>query len=401
MMTETPDGDDQGREGEGGGAGAIATPEAPPDAAPASVPRTGRGRQGIAWLAALFALLIAGVAASPLWAPAIMPLLPWGQRGAAPAADYAALAARLDEIEKQAGLSDRALDAVRSAEAGLAQRLDRLEAAGPADSGLKSSVAAAQSALARLGQRLDAADARSASTAADLQATQRGVARLDKLAAGLGDRVGVLEGRSQAEIGAGRSAAALLLSLMQLRAAVETGRPFAPEYEGFAALARDHPDLVAAAGLLADTAHSGVASNAALRQGLAELAGRVATTAPPPARQKWWEQALSQLRGLVTVRRIGVPESGPAAAVDQAQTAFAAGDLPAAVASLEALSGADAAAVRPWLQTARARLAAEAALGRLQDLLTARLGTAPAALPNGALPKSTPEPATVKSGAPS
>jgi hypothetical protein len=399
-MTEPPSGEDResAEEGEGRDAATTPTPVATPEAVPAPVRRAGSGQPGIAWFAAVLVLVIAGVAASPFWAPAITPMLPWGERAAGPSANYAALAARLEVIEKRTETSDQALAAVRSGEAGLAQRIDRLEAAELADGGLKSAVAAAQGELARLGQRLDAADARAASMAGDLQGTTRGLAaRLDKL----DGRIGALEGRTQAAIGAGRTDAALLLSLLQLHAAVEAGRPFAPQYDGFAALAQGHPDLVAAAGPLADTAGGGIASNATLRQGLAKLADRLKTAAPPPARQNWWEAALSQLRGLVTVRRIGAPPRGPEAAVDQAQAALATGDLPGAVAALAALSATDAAAAQPWLQMARARLAAEAALARLQDLLTARLGAAPAASPNGAMPTNTPAPAAAKPGAPS
>jgi uroporphyrinogen-III synthase len=383
-MTETPSGENRDE-----AAGAATPPpepiseppepaSAPPE--PASEPpapagrRAGSGRQAIAWLAALLVLLIAGVAASPFWAPAIVPLLPWARHAAAPAPDYAALAARLAEIEKRPPSFGGPLDAIRSSAASNAQRLDRLEAA---VGELSASVAAAQSALQRLAQRRDAADAQSAAAVEEVQKTRQQFARLDKLAADLGDRVGRLEARLQGELGAGRTDAALLLALLQLREAVETGRPFAAEYDGFAALARGQPDLAAAAGPLAAAAHGGVASRAALRLGLAELAERRKTAAPLPSEARWWEEALSRMRELVTVRRIGAQPSGPEAAVDRAQTALAAGDLPGAIAALGGLPGSNAEPAQQWLNAARARLAAEAALSRLQDLLTARLAAKP------------------------
>jgi uroporphyrinogen-III synthase len=378
-MTETPSGEDRAE-----AAGAATPPpepiSEPPE--PASEPpapagrRAGSSRQAIAWLAALLVLLIAGVAAAPFWAPPIMPLLPWARGGAAPVADYAALAARLAEIEKRSASSGGPLEVIGSSATVSARRLDRLEAA---VGELSGSVAAAQSALQRLGQRRDAADAQSAATAEEVQKIRQQLARLDKLAADLGDRVGRLETRLQAEAGAGRTDAALLLSLLQLREAVEAGRPYAAEYDGFAALARDQPDLAAAAGPLTAAAHGGVASRAALRQGLAELADRRRTGAPAPGQAKWWEEALSRMHELVTVRRIGARQGGADAAVDRAQTAFTAGDLPGAIAALGGLSGSDAEPAQPWLKAARARLAAEAALTRLQDLLTARLAAKPGA----------------------
>jgi hypothetical protein len=381
-------------------------PLGPPEPRPAARPRPGTGRQSLVVLAAFLVLVIAAVAASPFWAPAVAPLLPWGRRAAAPSADYAALAARLDAIENRPaaspGISAATLDAVRSTETALAQRLDRLEAATASpDAGLKSSNAATEAEQQRFAQRLDAAAAQSTRTAAGLQQAQQDLARLDKLAADLAARAGALEGRSQAEIGAGRTDAALLLSLMQLREAVEAGRPFAPEYAGFTALAQGHPDLVAAARPLAAGAPNGIASRAALRQGLAELADRLATAASPPDRQTWWEAALARLRGLVTIRRIDAPPTSPEAVVDRAQAVFAAGDLAGAVSALAALSGIAADSARPWLQMARSRLAAEAALAGLQQLLTARLVAAPATLPRGTAPASTPNAGPAKPGAPS
>jgi hypothetical protein len=95
---------------------------------------------------------------------------------------------------------------------------------------------------------------------------------------------------------------------------------------------------------------------------------------------------------LVTIRRIdAASKTGPEAAASSAQTALARGDLPGAVAALDPLTGANADAVRPWLRMARERLAAEAALDRLQEILTARLGSPPAG-PVAAPPKTPVEP---------
>jgi hypothetical protein len=77
--------------------------------------------------------------------------------------------------------------------------------------------------------------------------------------------------------------------------------------------------------------------------------------------------------------------------VGAAQAALARNDLAGAVAALEPLTGAAAEAARPWLQLARDWLTVEAALGHLQELLTARLGGPPAA-PVSAPPKTPDEP---------
>jgi hypothetical protein len=101
---------------------------------------------------------------------------------------------------------------------------------------------------------------------------------------------------------------------------------------------------------------------------------------------------LAWLHSLVTVHRIDAAvqtEQQPAMRV--AEAALARDDLSGAVSALQTLSGSNSGAIQSWLQTARQRLAAEAALGRLQELLVARLGTpaeAPAGVPTEAPAKS-------------
>ncbi len=100
----------------------------------------------------------------------------------------------------------------------------------------------------------------------------------------------------------------------------------------------------------------------------------------------------------MTIRRIGgAAQAGPEAAVDAAGLALARGDLPAAIAALGALDGPGREAAEPWLRMARDRLAVEAALAHLQEMLVARLGGAPApAAPPEAAPAKPPEAAPVK-----
>src|SRR5207253_3247727 len=107
------------------------------------------------------------------------------------------------------------------------------------------------------------------------------------------------------------------------------------------------------------------------------IAGAIATAEAPPTDPDWSDKVLARLRGLVTIRRIdGAGQSEPEAAVSAAERALAGGDLAGAVAALGRLAGPSAEAARPWLQMARQRLAVEAALHRVEELLTARLGAA-------------------------
>ena len=58
-------------------------------------------RQTALWLAALLVLVIAGLAMSPFWAPAVAPLLPWSAKPVPIAIDYSKLATRADALEER------------------------------------------------------------------------------------------------------------------------------------------------------------------------------------------------------------------------------------------------------------------------------------------------------------
>jgi hypothetical protein len=81
------------------------------------------------WLAGFAALIIMTIALAPFWAPQVDGLLPWGGKSPAAMQEYAALAARLTEIEKRSASSSFDVNAIKSAESALARRVDQLEAA--------------------------------------------------------------------------------------------------------------------------------------------------------------------------------------------------------------------------------------------------------------------------------
>jgi hypothetical protein len=397
-----------------------ATPEEPaaaPAIEPARQPR--RSARAALWLAGLLILVLAGVALSPFWAPQIEPLLPWGEnrdryaaldarlaaleaRPVAPATAIDAvqsLAHRVDQLDSRLAAVEKRptppsvdADAINSAQSALARRIDQLEAAA------KSDLGPLRAGMQQLEQRLGAIETQSASRVASetaaLKDMQQELARVGKVEGDLADRVAALEREAHSQNNAELRAdgmAALLLG--QMREAIEQARPFLAEFDAFIRLARGS-DLAAAAQPLAEPARNGVASRAVLVKGLAELAGRMAVASEPAAKSDWREQTLARLRGLVTIRRIDGSshpgsDGGSEGAVGIAQAALARGDLAGAVAALEPLTGADAEAARPWLVMARERLAAEAALDHVQELLTERLGSAPAA--PGAVPAKVPD----------
>jgi hypothetical protein len=410
------------------GGGIPADPEASPPAAADPAQRQPASRRAALWLSGLVILIVAGVGLSPFWAPDVAPLLPWGAAPGPAGEDYAALAARVDAVEKRpvppsvdaeatksalgalgrrveqiestvnARLADIEkrpappaidVDAIKSAESALARRVDQLEAA----------AAATKAGLQQFEQRLGAAEtqssSRAASAAPELQKIQQELSRLGIVAADLANRLPAVEQQMQSQSVAERTDAALAMVLLQIREAVDQARPFPAEYGVLKALARD-PGLVASAEPLAEAAQSGVPSRAALTKRLSELAGQVAAATEPPPVSDWGAQALARLRALVMIRRIdGASQTGPEAAVSGAQAALARGDLAGAVAALDPLTGANAEAARPWLRMARERLAVETALDRLQQLLGARIGS------NRAPPAAGPAEPAAKARAPS
>jgi hypothetical protein len=363
-----------------------------PAAAPPAIARRRRSAAAL-WLVGLLILVIGGVASSPYWAPAVGRLLPWGKGPAA--TDYDALAARIAALEERPAPPAIDVDAIRSAQAAMGGRVAALETAISTLRRDQEQASATKAAVAQLALRIDKietqAASRSATEAADIDKIQQELAQRGAAARDFADRLAAFEQRLQAQSNADRTGAVQLLALLQMREAIEAARPFPAEYAAFKPLAARDPELAAAAEPLAEAARDGVASRAVLRQRLADLGGTIATAKAPATKPKWWAQALDRLRRLVTIRRIdGGAKTGPQAAVEAAQAALAQGDLAAAVAALEKLTGENAAAAQPWLRMARQRLAAETAMTHLQELLTERLGSAPAAPPAATAPATAP-----------
>jgi len=353
-----------------------------------SAPPAGGSRQTVWWLAALLLLVIAGVGLSPFWARDVVPLLPWGSQSAAPSEDYAALAARVVAIENRAAAPPPDIAAINSAGSALARRVDQLETARDADRQTDAAVAGVKAGLQQLEERLSAFEARSAARAdsetAELEKLRQQLSQVGSISSDLADRLPAIERRVGAAGSAVRTDAALLAALLTMREAVEAARPFATEYDAFIALAHDQPDLIAAAQPLAGLAQAGVAGNAVLSERLEQLSGRIVPAVAPPVDSDLRTQALAWLHSLVTIRRIdAASQAGQAPAMNVAEGALVRGDLPGAVSALQTLSGPKSGAIQSWLQTAQQRLAAEASLAHLQELLVARLSTPPEA-PGGA-----------------
>jgi hypothetical protein len=369
------------------------------ESAAAAPPKRGSWRT-IWWLAGLLLLVIAGVGSSPFWAREVMPLLPWGGQSVAPTEDYAALATRLTAIERRPSPSSPDVGAINSAVSAVARRVDQLETTRNADRQSDPAFAATKAGLQQVEERLSGLEARSASRsasdAAQFEKLRQELAQIGGVSADFAERLQTIEHRVGAARTAARTDAMLFAALLRMREAVAAGRPFAGEYDAFIALAHDRPELVAAAQPLAELAQAGVAGSAVLSERLGKLSGRIASPVAPANGSDLGTEALAWLHSLVTIHRIdAASQTGQAPTINVAEAALARGDLLGAVSALETVSGPQHGAIQSWLEPARQRLAAEAALAHLQELLVARLSTPPET--PGVAPTETP----AKSASPS
>lgn len=344
----------------------VPPPPSPPPAEPA--PETLRRRVPPQALAAVVGVLIVvlAIASTPFWAPPVMRALPWGSpekaqepakpapQAAAPTPDPAVATLKAQAAQNAAILQQ------------LTQRIAALE----------TRPAPQPSDLGPIEQRIAALEGRPTPRSPDLGPIEQQLGALGKTTDDLRQSVAALEKAAQAQPATDPKNTALALVLLQIREAVDLGRPFGAEYQALLAIAGDRRELTAAAAPLAAPAENGVASRAVLTGRLRQLAPQIAT-AEAPAPTGWTAQIAARLRGLVTIRRVAGSDQSPAeAAVGDAQHKLAAGDLTGAVAALDRLDGAHRAAAEPWLKMAKDRLAVEAALRQVQTALAAALGVA-------------------------
>ncbi len=253
---------------------------------------------------------------------------------------------RLDDPARAAGLTDRLAQlearlATLAATAGDEESLDRL----------RERLAAMERALGETGdasQRLTAVEDRI-----------RALATSSDAVAAIRSRMDAVEARQQSQ--AGQSAA--LLALVQLRDQVGTGAGFVPALDA----ARVHlgaltPETQGAVAALQPLAQAGVPTLDVLRQRFAPLASQ-AVAATSSEGGDWADRALGRLAGLVRIRRVGdLPGDTTEARLARAEQRLAENNLAAAVSEVEGLHGAAGETLRPWLEAARGRLAADAAL---------------------------------------
>jgi hypothetical protein len=237
-------------------------------------------------------------------------------------------------------------------------------------------IAANAQGLAANAKALAAAQTRSEALEKSLKAE---IARLEEAAQGLTARLTALERQVASTVagGAGRGReASLVAAIGQLREAVRAGRAYKDELEAVRSLAEDPP--TDAMTTLQASAAKGVTEARLLRARFPATAVAVLRAARLSKKSGWIDRAIARARSVVVIRRTGpgVKGSGPEAIVARAEVQLDAGDLAGAVDTLSALEGEAAEAAKPWLDAARAHIAALAAVGSLHRAALARIGAA-------------------------
>jgi len=202
-------------------------------------------------------------------------------------------------------------------------------------------------------------------TSADAAAVLRLADRVEKVEAGFRD----MQSRRT-------SAGALLLAIGQLREAVAAALPYDTELRALKALAGGNAEMAAPLEALKTRAAAGIPTAPVLTARLAVQAPIIIRAQVLPEQQSWWRQTLERVASLVTIEREDGNAAGasPAAILARAQAALALGDLSAAAAEIEGLSGGPAEQAAPWLADAKARIAANKALSELTAQVVAAIG---------------------------
>jgi hypothetical protein len=235
--------------------------------------------------------------------------------------------------------------------------------------------------LAALAKRVEGLEARAGVANADQAAISAVRTELDARISRQDDRLSSLEKSARGAAVDARDTATVF-ALGRLRTSLESSAPYRAALTALDSLVKGGPlatDQPTRKALdeLGGRADKGVPTFADLR-GRFEGAARdiLAASRRPPEDSGWLDRLGSGISSLVTVRRTGdVPGADAEALVARAERRLEAGDLPQAIAELAGLEGDAAKAATPWLEDARARLAADAALDALETRVASELGT--------------------------
>ncbi len=344
-----------------------------PETASAPPPETAGGGSGgaLTWVALVLAVAALGVVLYGRFGPM--------HAGTGSAALPPDIADRLERLESRAPQADLPARLGK-----LEQRLDEASknfaAAAVAKPGDGKALAALDERLGALRTRLDDLAGRLdglRGTPAALDEIRKDMTALRSSVTAMSARIKTLEDRPPVS---GGEIAALAIAVGQLDAAVAGGGAYRPALDRVRALAEDDAAIVREIVVLDPRAGKGVPTVTQLAAGFADIAPKLSTTSPE-TEESWAERLRQKTMSLVKVRPVG--KDGARSPVTRAERALARGDLKAAVAAVEGLSG----PIDAWRKDAELRVAADAALAairaRVADLLAAEAADSKAASKSG------------------
>lgn len=344
---------------------------------PEIIPENVLNKKSIPWLRVLLGVLVlamigGGVATFEQWKGLIQPPksspVPVAPPAASPAAPAPAfrpatesettkveLTALRDRLAQLEGRPQAALDT---------GRLDKAEAAIAALQAQPQVPAKLVGEVEEMGKQL----AELKRTSADAAAVLRLADRLEKIEAELRD---IQAKRS--------SAVAVLLAVGQLREALSRAMPYDAELRALLALAGNDPEVVGQTQKLKARAELGIPTQTTLVARFHRLAPDLVRAQILPADQSWWRRTVDRLAALVVVRREDGDAAGSsnAAIVARIEARLAEDDLEHAADEATGLQEAAAEVVAPWLNDARARLAADKVASALTAHVVAQVGARP------------------------
>lgn len=274
--------------------------------------------------------------------------------------ELAALTERLDN------LPEPTTEVVATESVDLTPLIDRLDTIEGETGGLRDAISSLEQAASELSARVDEIAERPAIVSPDGSAAmeaQLETFRRDLDAVTEAARAEIEEAQSrasqiEAEAAAAAADAARNAAMADIRAALESGEPFA---DALGALG-DAPDA------LTSVATEGVASMASLQNGFPDAARSAlqeVQTVPEDASTA--DRMASFLRRHTNARSLAPREGDdPDAVLSRAEAALASGDVPAALAELDALPDDAKAALQDWIDAASARANAVAAMNEME-----------------------------------
>lgn len=165
-----------------------------------------------------------------------------------------------------------------------------------------------------------------------------------------------------------------IVALGRLRQAVDQGLGFAPALESVEQLLVARGTVPATTGkaleTLEQTAASGVPTLSTLHDDFESIAGHIVAAESLPEDADWWDRTVAAVTGTLTIRQTGDIDGDDAEArVARAEVVLNAGDLDKAITEISGLEGSSARVATDWLNEAKARQAALAAVDTLEATL--------------------------------